>query len=113
MIHVFPRHRKNLPFTVLQEKVATSSINRESVASMAMAVQSLFKKSNNKLDTLAFAHTGFFTSKPAEQLANRLIQHAPGNLEWAYFVSDGSEAVEAAIKLAQQWPKHEAVINSV
>ena len=52
---------------------------------------------------MAFAHTGFFTSKPAEELADLLIANAPGTLERVYFVSGGSEAVEAAIKLARQY----------
>ena len=56
----------------------------------------------DQLDQVAFAHTGFFTSAPAEALADLLISHAPGTLDRAYFVSGGSEAVEAAIKLARQ-----------
>ncbi|WP_110709464.1 aspartate aminotransferase family protein [Salinicola sp. CR57] len=54
-------------------------------------------------DQLAFAHTGFFTSEPAEALADLLIANAPGDLDRVYFVSGGSEAVEAAIKLARQY----------
>ncbi len=54
-------------------------------------------------DQLAFAHTGFFTSHPAEQLAEVLIKHAPQGIERVYFVSGGSEAVEAALKLARQF----------
>ena len=54
-------------------------------------------------ETLAFAHTGFFTSSAAEQLASLLSAHAPAGLERVYFVSGGSEAVEAAIKLARQF----------
>ncbi|MBL6783113.1 MAG: aspartate aminotransferase family protein, partial [Alphaproteobacteria bacterium] len=56
-----------------------------------------------QLDALAFAHTGFFTSEPAEALADKLIKHAPEGLDRVYFVSGGSEAVEAAIKLARQY----------
>lgn len=56
-----------------------------------------------QLDKLAFAHTGFLTSEPAEALADLLIEHAPGELDRVYFVSGGSEAVEAAIKLARQY----------
>ena len=52
---------------------------------------------------LAFAHTGFFTSDPAEELAELLIDHAPGDIDRVYFVSGGSEAVEAALKLARQY----------
>jgi adenosylmethionine-8-amino-7-oxononanoate aminotransferase len=55
-----------------------------------------------QLDRLAFAHTGFFSSEPAEALADLLIAHAPGDLARVYLVSGGSEAMEAAIKLARQ-----------
>jgi len=56
-----------------------------------------------QLDRVAFAHTGFFTSEPAESLADRLIENAPKGIDRAYFVSGGSEAMEAAIKLARQY----------
>jgi adenosylmethionine-8-amino-7-oxononanoate aminotransferase len=58
---------------------------------------------HDQLDRLAFAHTGFFTSEPAERMAARLIAHAPAGLSRVYPVSGGSEAVEAAIKLARQY----------
>lgn len=54
-------------------------------------------------ESLAFAHTGFFTSEPAEELADTLIADAPGGINWVYFVSGGSEAVESAIKMARQY----------
>lgn len=54
-------------------------------------------------ETMAYAHTGFFTSQPAEDLADLLIAHAPAGLDRVYFVSGGSEAVEAALKLARQY----------
>jgi adenosylmethionine-8-amino-7-oxononanoate aminotransferase len=52
---------------------------------------------------LAYAHTAFFTSEAAETLADHLVGHEPGGLAYAYFVSGGSEAVEAAIKIARQY----------
>ncbi|WP_407156159.1 aspartate aminotransferase family protein [Bradyrhizobium sp. STM 3557] len=52
---------------------------------------------------LAYAHTAFFSSEPAEALAEVLVGHEPGGLAYAYFVSGGSEAVEASIKLARQY----------
>jgi len=56
-----------------------------------------------QVEKLAFAHTGFFTSEPAEKLADLLIANAPGELDRVLFVSGGSEANEAAIKLARQY----------
>jgi adenosylmethionine-8-amino-7-oxononanoate aminotransferase len=55
-----------------------------------------------QIDRLAYAHTGFFTSEPAEQLADHLAAHAPDGMTNVYFVSGGSEAMEAALKLARQ-----------
>jgi adenosylmethionine-8-amino-7-oxononanoate aminotransferase len=57
----------------------------------------------DQLDRIAFAHTGFFTSEPAEALADLLVAHAPAGIDRVYFVSGGSEATEAAIKLARQY----------
>ncbi|WP_025898261.1 aspartate aminotransferase family protein [Sneathiella glossodoripedis] len=56
-----------------------------------------------QLDKIAFAHSGFFTNDAMEKLADFLIERAPGNLQKVYFVSGGSEAVEAALKLARQY----------
>ncbi len=58
---------------------------------------------HDQLDRLAFAHTGFFTTEAAETLADMLIADAPPGIERVYLVSGGSEAVEAALKLARQY----------
>ncbi|KPQ07931.1 MAG: Adenosylmethionine-8-amino-7-oxononanoate aminotransferase [Rhodobacteraceae bacterium HLUCCA12] len=58
---------------------------------------------HEQLDRLAFAHTGFFTSQPAEDLADMLVAQAPEGIDRVYLVSGGSEAVEASIKLARQY----------
>ena len=52
---------------------------------------------------MAYAHTGFFTSAPAEELASMLLDGEPGGLTHAYFCSSGSEGMEAALKLARQY----------
>ena len=56
-----------------------------------------------QLDKLAYAHTGFFTTDVAEALADNLIAGAPEGLEHVYLLSGGSEAVEAALKMARQY----------
>jgi adenosylmethionine-8-amino-7-oxononanoate aminotransferase len=58
---------------------------------------------HRQLDTIAYAHTSFFTTEVAEQLADRLIEDAPAGLDHVYLVSGGSEAVEAALKMARQY----------
>jgi adenosylmethionine-8-amino-7-oxononanoate aminotransferase len=52
---------------------------------------------------LEYAHTSFFSSAPAEALAADLVAHAPAGLSQVYFVSGGSEGVEAALKMAVQY----------
>jgi hypothetical protein len=56
-----------------------------------------------QVSRLEYAHTSFLTSEPAEALADDLIAHAPAGLTHAYFVSGGSEGVEAALKMAVQY----------
>ena len=56
-----------------------------------------------QLDHLAYAHTSFFTTDVAEELAELLVRGAPAGISHAYFVSGGSEAMEAALKLARQY----------
>ncbi len=56
-----------------------------------------------QVDRIAYAHTAFFSNRPMEALAEALIAKAPGDLSRVFFVSGGSEAVEAALKLARQY----------
>ncbi|SSW68407.1 putative aminotransferase [Achromobacter agilis] len=56
-----------------------------------------------QIDALSYAHTSFFTTEVAERLADRLVADAPAGISHAYFVSGGSEAVEAALKMARQY----------
>jgi adenosylmethionine-8-amino-7-oxononanoate aminotransferase len=56
-----------------------------------------------QVQDLAFAHSSFFTNEPAEALADHLIARAPAGLDKVFFVSGGSEAVEAALKMARQY----------
>ncbi|MEE3100787.1 MAG: aspartate aminotransferase family protein [Pseudomonadota bacterium] len=54
---------------------------------------------------LAYAHSGFFANDPSEALAEALLARAPENFRGGavLFLGSGSEAMEAAIKLARQY----------
>ncbi|HET8703078.1 MULTISPECIES: aspartate aminotransferase family protein [Castellaniella] len=56
-----------------------------------------------QVDQVAYAHSSFFTTQACEDLADFLAARAPGDLDHVYFVSGGSEAIEAALKLARQY----------
>lgn len=111
--HVFHRYPKvALPVAVGGEGpyIIDSTGKRYLDASSGAAVSSLghgdqrvTQAIKDQLDKLAFAHTSFFTSSVAEELADMLAESAPGNLERTYFLTGGSEAVEASLKLARQY----------
>ena len=113
MSHVFPRHTKAQPPVAVGGEgcyLIDSSGKRYLDGSGGAAVSCLGHGDAEvtaaikaQLDKVAFAHTGFFTSEPAEALADLLIAHAPEGIDRVYFVSGGSEATEAAIKLARQY----------
>ncbi|KPP85202.1 MAG: Adenosylmethionine-8-amino-7-oxononanoate aminotransferase [Rhodobacteraceae bacterium HLUCCO07] len=113
MSHVFPRHtRATLPRAVAGDGcyLIDSDGKRYFDGSCGAAVSCLGHSDagvraavKTQIDQLAFAHTGFFTSDPAEELADMLAARAPEGLNRVYFVSGGSEAVEAALKLARQY----------
>ncbi len=53
--------------------------------------------------TLAYVNGTAFTHDPVEELAGELARLSPGELELVYPLGSGSEAVEAALKLARQY----------
>ena len=111
--HVFPRRSDSqLPTAVAGEGcwLTDTKGQRYLDASGGAAVSCLGHSAKPVLDAicqqlqqLAYAHTSFFTTEPAEQLADLLMQHAPGELDRVYFVSSGSEAMEASLKLCRQY----------
>lgn len=113
MSHIFPRHTKvNTPTAVSGEgcylydssgKQYLDASGGAAVSCLGHGDKEVIEATKAQLDKLAFAHTSFLTSEPAEQLADLLIEHAPKGLERVYLVSGGSEATEAAIKLARQY----------
>lgn len=56
-----------------------------------------------QIDKLAYAHTSFFTTDAAEELADHLIARALAGMESVYFCSSGSEAIEACLKMARHY----------
>lgn len=113
MSHVFHRHtRLNLPTAVAGEgcylidstgKRYLDACGGAAVSCLGHSDHVVKEAIKSQIDALPYAHTGFFTSEPAERLAELLVQHAPEGIERVYLVSGGSEAVEAAIKLGRQY----------
>ena len=113
MSHIFPRHTRKPPPVAVRGsgcylydadgKVYLDGSGGAAVSCLGHDDRDIIEAVQKQSAELAFAHTGFFTSEPAEKLADLLAEHAPGGLERVYLVSGGSEATEAAIKLARQY----------
>ncbi|NOD75251.1 MULTISPECIES: aspartate aminotransferase family protein [unclassified Ruegeria] len=112
MSHVFPRHTKSdLPiaaggdgcYLIDAQGKRYLDCGDAAVSCLGHSNPAVIRAVQEQVEQIAFAHSGFMTSEPAEALADLLIQHAPGDLDRVYFVSGGSEATEAAIKLARQY----------
>ncbi len=113
MTHVFHRQTKSVPPTAAVGDgvyIVDATGKRYLDASGGAAVSCLGHSDvrvvnaiKAQLDAIPYAHTGFFTNEPMEKLADFLVDAAPGNLDMVYFVSGGSEGVEAALKMARQY----------
>ncbi|MEO1346466.1 MAG: aspartate aminotransferase family protein [Pseudomonadota bacterium] len=112
MSHVFPRHTKadlpvaaggDGPYLIDSTGKRYLDCGDAAVSCLGHSNASVVKAVQDQVAQIAFAHSGFMTSEPAEALADLLIANAPGDLDRVYFVSGGSEAAESAIKLARQY----------
>ncbi|HCT9233397.1 aspartate aminotransferase family protein [Alcaligenes sp. Marseille-Q7550] len=113
MTHVFHRNpRQTLPYAVKGDGIAI--VDRDgkryidasggaAVSCLGHSHPAVIQAIKRQLDEIAYAHTSFFTSQAAEDLADFLAERAPGDLNHVYFLSGGSEAVEASLKLARQY----------
>lgn len=113
MSHVFPRSMKSLPPRAMRGegcylfddtgKAYLDGSGGAAVSCLGHGDPDVIAAVQKQAAALSFAHTGFFTSEPAEELADLLVAQAPGDLDRVYLVSGGSEATESAVKLARQY----------
>ncbi|MEM6901939.1 MAG: aspartate aminotransferase family protein [Pseudomonadota bacterium] len=110
---VFPRHTKSSLPTAMRGagvylydhngKAYLDGSGGAAVSCLGHSDAEVIAAIQEQMNQIAWAHTSYFTSEPAEALAAKLIEHAPPGIERVYFTSGGSEAVEAALKLARQY----------
>jgi adenosylmethionine-8-amino-7-oxononanoate aminotransferase len=73
------------------------------VASIGHGVREIGEAMAEQASRIAYVNGTAFTSEPVEALAHELARLLPAPLDKLYFLSSGSEAVEAALKLARQY----------
>ena len=111
--HVFHRHLQRTPpvavsgqgvyLTDDQGKTYLDASGGAAVSCLGHGHPDVLAAMHAQIDKLAYAHTSFFTTEVAETLADKLIQTAPQGMSHVYFVSGGSEAMEATLKMARQY----------
>lgn len=73
------------------------------VSCLGHAHPKVMEAMDRQVRKLDYVHPGFFSAEPAEHLADLLMEDAPAGISHVYFVSGGSEAMEAALKMARQY----------
>ncbi len=73
------------------------------VSNIGHGVEEIVEAMYAQAKKIAFAHLSMLVSEPAIELAHMIKELAPGDLNYTWFVSGGSEAVESAVKLARQY----------
>ena len=86
-----------------QGKTYLDASGGAAVSSLGHGHPDIIAAMHRQIDRCAYAHTAFFTTEVAEQLADRLVARAPAGIGGVYLVSGGSEAMETALKLARQY----------
>ena len=94
---------EGLRITDSEGKVYIDACGGAAVSCLGHGHPEVLRAMHEQTDKLAYAHTSFFTTDAAEELGEQLIATAPAGLSHVYFVSGGSEAVEAALKMARQY----------
>jgi hypothetical protein len=113
MTHVFHRNPRH-PYPVALRGEGPYLYDREgrryldasggaAVSCLGHSDRAVIQAIQRQLERLPYAHTSFFSNEPMEALADALIARAPKSFDKVYFVPGGSEAMEAALKMARQY----------
>jgi adenosylmethionine-8-amino-7-oxononanoate aminotransferase len=72
-------------------------------ANIGHGVQEVVDAMIEQANKISFVYRSQFSSRPAEELAEKLAHLTPGDVNWSFFVNSGSEATETALKIAIQY----------
>jgi adenosylmethionine-8-amino-7-oxononanoate aminotransferase len=93
-----------ISFTLESGKVILDASAGPSVAILGHHQSEVTEAIVKQLDNIGYVYSGSrYTSDPTEELATEILKDAPGGLVKAIFVNSGSEATDAALKLATQY----------
>ena len=113
MSHVFQRYMRK-PYPVAVAGDGPYIIDREGrryldaasgagVSSLGYSDAAVAEAIARQSRQLAYVYNAYFTTEPAEQLAQALVEMSPPGLDWVFFGSGGSESMDGALKMALQF----------
>jgi adenosylmethionine-8-amino-7-oxononanoate aminotransferase len=89
--------------TMRGENVISMVLGGALVVNIGHGQREMIQKMADQMSKVGYVHGTQFTTQSIEDYAEALGEVLPGGLDKIYFLSGGSEAVEAATKLARQY----------
>ncbi|HYS98960.1 MAG TPA: aminotransferase class III-fold pyridoxal phosphate-dependent enzyme [Candidatus Dormibacteraeota bacterium] len=90
-------------YTADGKKILDACSGGAMVANLGHGAQEVIKAGARQAEKIAYFYMDHFTNEPMEQLADRLITTAAPEMARVRFASSGSEANEAALRLARSY----------
>jgi len=73
------------------------------VVSIGHCVPEIREAMMKQAELISFTHGSQFSTRPAVEMAEKIVKLSPPGIDRVYFLSGGSEAVETAVKMARQY----------
>lgn len=111
--HIFHRSQRDEPTNIISGSGISFTLDNgqtiidasagPSVAILGHHQPRVIDAVTKQMQSISYAYSMGYTTNAAEELAQHLLEGHPGNLSRAIFVNSGSEATDAALKLASQY----------
>ncbi|CAD6591461.1 MAG: hypothetical protein ASARMPRED_005400 [Alectoria sarmentosa] len=96
-------HAAGIYLTLSSDRIVIDACGGAAVACIGHGNDEVLEASMEQMRHVSYVHTGAYTTSSAEDLAAIILDGNPYGLEKAFFVGSGSEAMDAAMKLARQF----------
>ncbi|OMP81712.1 putative aminotransferase [Diplodia seriata] len=92
-----------IAFTLSDGRTLLDASSGPGVSCLGHHQPSVARAVADQINRIGYVYSIGYTSEPAEELAAMLLRDRPGGLSRAMFFNSGSEATDAAVKLATQY----------
>lgn len=96
-------HASGIHLTLSSNRTIIDACGGAAVACIGHNNEEVLAAATQQMRNVSYVHTGAYTTTAAESLASIVLDGNPHGLEKAFFVGSGSEAMDAAMKLARQY----------